>query len=236
MEKKDTKKSRYAKLETSQISYLGTRNKTYCQKYSIMDFIGRTKLKDSTKILELFGGIGITSFFIMKSITPSKHTILEIHDDCIERLNERYPNSEILKEDAFTFDRMEEYDYIFIDAALFGQGRLDKFKPILDRIAKCKAEVIITDLGFWKFSFVKKEKWAVEVPIYFAKWKEIFKTFNLNITDAFYTHDFAILCLDRDSTKYTTPVNVVCWEKETSEWRVFLEERKGAFFNGVQEK
>jgi len=213
------------KLEDSQCGYIDKRNVTYNQKYSILDYIFN-EWKSSTNVIELFGGIGITSYFIRKHITPKLHTILEIHDDCIKELKARYPKLDIRKQSAFDFDEYSNYDYVLIDAGEFSQSKfyIKRFNTIFDKLKNYNPDMVVTDLGFWKFSFVKKEKWDVEVPKYFEAYQKLFKQYNFFIKKAYYTHDFSILYL----TKLPVEIDIKKWDKTTHEWRNVLV--KGGLF------
>lgn len=182
------------KTTDSQIDYLSKRGKSYDYKYGILLNIIQAYLPKDKKVIELFGGVGITSHLIQSNLNPETHIINEIDDRCIEVLKEVKADTSLLdtavikKEDSF-FSDIKEYDIVFADSN-FTKKQFKKFDNIFRGI---KDTLVLTETGVFNLAFNKTKT----VNDYFEEYKKLFKKYNLGLFAIFYTHSFSIMVLKK---------------------------------------
>jgi hypothetical protein len=204
------------KTTDSQIDYLSKRGKTYNYKYSILSDIMELFLHQDKNVIELFGGVGITSYFIQKQLNPRTHVINEVDDRCINALKEIQEDTPLLdgavikKEDSFFCD-IKDYDIVFADSN-FTKKMFGKFDGIFRNI---KNTLVLTETGVFNLTFNK----TTTAEDYFKDYQERFKKYGLYLHCAFYTHTFSIMLLKKIPlekaiiTKYTN---------ENTEWKEYV--------------
>jgi len=204
-------------LEQSQLVYLQSRKKSYDLKYGILNHIIKENLKDGMNILELFGGVGLTSCLIQKKIIPKKQEVLEICEKCIEilkRKEKNFKNFIVKNQNAFSFDDYSDYDYIFIDNA-FTLSKFSIFDRLFNRISKMnKGNIILTETGIFNLRFNKKspEKHFEEVNDRFIK------KYGLFIKNVYYTSNFSIIHLIKNKTE----MKIEKWTALDKSWRMYV--------------
>ncbi len=209
-------------------------NKERNLKYGMTKDIIENHCHNGMTILELFAGIGMTTGYIVNSITPSKLVLNEFDDGCIELLKKNYqlPFVEIKKEDAFKWTDYD-YDIAFIDGG-FTLGKADTYKPIFEAIKNSNLKkFVFTDVGVFKFSFVKKEKRPTEIKRYLDSVNSIFKEYGFLITEVYQikTSGICMMVVERDNKNDYVVYN---WEKEDIRWKDYgsdvYREAKEVFF------
>jgi len=179
-------------VEKSQLFYLKKRKIDYNRKYYIIKQIVLS-LKPKSKVLELFGGVGITTFFIQKYMLPKVHKIIELDYECFEKLKHNFNTCTILNLDSFKIkEKWNDYDYIFYDYA-FTPKKINDF----NRFTNYKGTLIVTDTGIFHLLF-SKEKNVIE---YFTDLNSKFNKIQLYINKVFYTHKFSIILISNNKTE-----------------------------------
>lgn len=199
----------------SQLSYLHSRGKNYTKKYSIYKKI-ILEFSTGDSILELFGGVGITTYLIRKYF-PNKlllHTVIEIDDDCFSVLAKNFnKRCNLIKTDSDKFKFSNNiYDYIFHDRS-FNPSKINE----LERFKKFKGTIILTDTGIFHLKFDKEK----DISKYFNTLNNSINVYGLYINKAFYTNEFSILLLSHTITKIEMiDCNDLVYDME---WKYYLD-------------
>ena len=182
------------KNSDSQLSYLSKRNKNYNKKYSILQTIIDKDIKTNSKILELFGGVGITTYLLQKYANPIYHKIFEIDEECYKLLKQNFDNCEILKSDSDIFieEDYNVYNYIFHDRS-FTPKKISE----LSKFINFKGKIILTDTGIFNLKFNKNRS----IFDYFNELNIKLLEFGFYINKAFFTFEFSILIISKTKTK-----------------------------------
>ena len=200
-----------------QRTYLHTRHKkAYNIKYSIYDFISK-QIKPQARILEMFGGIGINTYFVTKNADPKLLRAYEVDPICAEFLQKTYQNDsrvEIIEGDCF--NECEDFDYTYIDGSNFSASNLSQYVGIFEILSKMTGEVFITDSGYFKFKFIKTEERPSQIREYYETYNRIFKNFyGLHIDTVYLGNEFAVMWLVRNPTL----IQLEDYKIETTEWQ-----------------
>lgn len=207
-------------LEVSHLEYVNKRNVTYNKKYTIIEHIVKD-WKDGCSIVELFGGVGITTFFIRKHVKPKLHTILDINKDCISELKAKYPDADIRLQSAHDFDEFEKYDYVLFDPVEFSLPKIKelRFDCIFERMVGDKPHtMILTDLGFFVFTFIKREKWDSELKKFVDRYNSVFSQYGFYINRLFYANEFSQI----EFMKGERTPELIYWTTSSPKWRQAL--------------
>jgi len=196
------------KTTDSQLNYLSKRGKSYNQKYGILSEIIQYLPKDK-KVIELFGGVGITSYFIQKYLSPTQLVINELDDRCIEILK-KFNNVTVKKEDSFYSD-IKEYDIVFVDSN-FTKKMFKKFDGIFRGI---KDTLILTETGIFNLVFNKK----LSQEEYFKDYEKLFSKYGLYLHKVYYTHSFSIMEIQK--TFSLGPI-IYKHTNEDTEWKEYI--------------
>jgi len=205
-----------SKIGEPQRTYLQQRHKkAYNIKYAIYDSIS-TIIKPDSRILEMFGGIGINTYFLMKNSNPKLLRTYEIDPICAEFLKVTYKdraNVEVIEGDCF--NECEDFNYIYIDGSNFSASNLSQYVPIFKILSKMTGEVFITDSGYFKFRYIKPERRPTEIREYYEYYNRLLNEYGLHIEMVCFGNEFAVLHLVRTPTLM---VFETCLE-ETTEWQ-----------------
>lgn len=200
-----------------QREYLHKRHKkAYNIKYSIYDAISHGVKKDS-RILEMFGGIGINTYFLMKNASPSLLKIYEIDSICADFLKETYKDNnrvEVIEGDSI--NEIEDFDYIYIDGSNFSASNLSQYVEVFEALKHKHAEVFITDSGYFKFKFIKQAERPKLIKEYYQHYDRIFQVYNMFLDTVNIGNEFAVLWLSRSKPK---EILMNYWTDETTEWK-----------------
>jgi len=199
-----------------QRTYLHKRHKkAYNIKYSIYDFIAK-QLKPQARILEMFGGIGINTYFVTKHANPKLLRAYEVDSLCAEFLQQTYKDDsrvEIIEGDCF--HEHEDFDYIYIDGSNFSASNLSQYVGIFEMLSKMTGDVFITDSGYFKFKFIKTDKRPAEIREYYESYNRIFQIYGLHIDTVYLGNEFAVIALVRNPTL----LQLEDYKIETTEWK-----------------
>lgn len=193
-------------------------------RYAIINHIIKSNLKDGDSVLELFGGVGITSGYILDAITPKHLRINDVSMECKEELFRKYSlvsNITISWDDALTFYKksiMEEFDFIFVDA-VFKLGLLPKFEYLLSQLKDLNCKVMFTESQIFKMFFVKLEDRPVERQKHFDKFISMFKTYNLHTEYIGWSNSSSYFVLGRDSSAIP---KIEEWKIGDNSWEKYL--------------
>jgi len=193
-----------AKIETSQVKYLKGRKKNYNLKYAILNEVIAKEIDARSVVVELFGGIGITSKLI-QSRSPLAHYVVELNQDCLEYLN-KIPNIKIIEGDAFKVPKLA-CDIIFLDPNSFNFTNLPKYEKIL-KAYKHKT-LVITETGCFNLKFN-----SITSTEHFARLADKLSRLGLNLARVYHTPNFSILVV-----KPSHKLIIEKWEDEWTGWK-----------------
>jgi len=221
-----------SKIGEPQRTYLQQRHKkAYNIKYSIYDTISKN-IKQDSRILEMFGGIGINTYFLMKNANPKLLRSYEIDPICADFLKATYKdkaNVEVIEGDCF--NEREDFDYIYIDGSNFSASNLSQYVPIFEMLSKMTGKVFITDSGYFKFRYLKPDKRDSAIFDYYDYYDKVFNSYGMSLGTVYEGNEFAVLSLARGLNnsltfnKYTN--ETMEWEKVLTKFQSFLWNYKG---------
>jgi len=194
-------------------------------RYAIIKHIIDYNLKDGDSILELFGGVGITTGYILDSILPKHILINDCSPACVDELTKKYGflnNVTIVCKDALTeysTESMRGYDFIFIDPAAFKLGIASKFEYLLNQIKDLDCKVMFTESGIFKMFFVKLAQRNEERKKHFNNYIEFFKKYNLYTEYIGWSNSSSYILLGRN--KDAVPV-IEEWKTGDNSWERYL--------------
>lgn len=196
--------------------YLSKRHKkAYNIKYDIYEFVSNN-IQKNCRILEMFGGIGIMTHFLVENAAPFLDRVYEIDPLCADFLKKTYngyENVEIIEGDSF--QESLDFDYIFIDGSNFSASNMETYKPLLELLSLKSGEVFITDSGYFHMRYTKAAERPEAIQKYYDNYKQIFLKYGLNLSKVFIGNEFAVLHLVREPVP-----NMLFqfWTDETKEW------------------
>jgi hypothetical protein len=210
-----------------QRTYLHKRHKkAYNIKYSIYELISK-QINPQARILEMFGGIGINTYFLMKNANPKLLRIYEIDSVCANFLKDTYKdnaNVEVIEGDCF--NECEDFDYIYIDGSNFSASNLSQYIPIFNMLSKMTGQVFITDSGYFKFRYMKPDKRDKAIQEYYENYDKVFNTYGMSLGTVYEGNEFAVLSLAKglnNSLTYWKYTNeTVEWKKVTTKYDSFI--------------
>ncbi len=203
-------------------------SKTTGIKYKVTELVTKEYLKDGFKIAELFGGVGITTGYILDAIAPSKLFVTDIAEDCVNELIRKYGKIEnviIAQSDSFhdySAEKLEEFDFIFIDST-FKFSIDDKFEYLLEQLKNLKCKIMFTESEMFKMLFVKQDKRDYEREKHFKKFIEYFKKYNLFVEKIYWCSSNSYLILGREEIKDPEIIEITDIYKT---WRKYLDPYK----------
>ena len=213
-------------MQQSQLDYISKRRNDYNHKYAIASqYIDRFVTEDS-KVLELFGGIGIMSWFISKK-KPSLHIINDYDLRCYDYLVNRFPNKTITQIDVFTgehsYGEFDDFDNVFLDCNTFTPKNIDDFKLIFSCFpVDWKGNVFLTETGIFYITHFQKKKTVEE---YYESMRVLIRQhFNMELVEVQHWSKFSIMRLSKSKEKLKIIKNIVCdvrWTLYFSKLKIF---------------
>jgi len=210
----------------SHLKYFNKNSANYDLKYSILKHIITKHIQPNNKIAELFGGMGITTNYILKYANPHQIFITEINLDCFEYLQNKFINEnkiELSLQDAnlVLLDKLNKYQYIFLDNNLTPKNLNIEYSNLYGTLffLNQTKNFIITETGIYNLSFTKnltKDK----IQKHFEELNLSLNNFNIYIIEVYYTKKFSIIYASNnpnDKIKLITE-----WTDTNTEWEQFL--------------
>lgn len=177
------------KLEQSQLDYLSKRGKNYDKKYYMFESL-LNKIPKISSVIELFGGVGIETYYLKKYCKDINiHYIIEKDNECYNILKNTYPHINVLNEDTFNFEYNDEIDLLIVDSTFTKTN----YKDIVNLIHKfnCKY-IILTNTGVFNVKFNKN----ISYDEYWDNLKNQLQLDNLYLTDVEYYSDFGMMLIE----------------------------------------
>ena len=199
------------KIDESQLNYVTQRTTQYDRKYgmlkNILESIGKV---DS--VLELFGGIGISSRYIEKYCNPRKHTSIEKDSDCYAYLLKSKVCA--INDDCFTYISPDNKVDLLVVDSVFNES---VFNTVTDLINKYDFKyVLITNTGVFHVRFDNRQTY----PTYWNKMIDrLCMKLNAHHVKTLYDMDFGMMLFTRDRTYPNQLTNYVRNTFRDTDWR-----------------
>jgi hypothetical protein len=196
-------------------------NKERNLKYGMTQDIIKNHCKDGMTILELFGGIGMTTGYIINTIIPKKLVVNELDKDCVDLLKKNFNKSfiEIKQEDAFKW-KDYDFDIAFIDGG-FTLGKCGDYVPIFTHIKNSPLKkFVFTDVGVFRFSFTKKEEREEKIKEYLDAVNLLFAAMHFHITEVYKIKSSGICMMVVESGDGYNYI-IHNWDKEDENWKKY---------------
>ncbi|MFH1585967.1 MAG: hypothetical protein ABIB79_04320 [archaeon] len=175
--------------EKSQLEYLAKRNKSYDKKYGM--FFALLEGLNVERVLELFGGVGIQTYYLENHKKITQHTIIERNEECFKILKSMFPNKEIILSDNRVLEYKEEYDLVILDSGM-NKSNFNETIELMKRInSKC---FIITETGAFRVKF--KKNFSHE-----DHYKEVIKkldSFNYKVEKVLYEYNYGLILINNN--------------------------------------
>ena len=196
--------------------------KTTNIKYEATRLFIKENLKEGDNILELFGGVGITTGIILDTIKPNNHSVVEIANDSFLELQRKYgaiDNVKLYNTDAFTFNWLEHgfnFNWVLIDST-FKMSIKRNFDSMFELLKQDRSNVFFTESEIFKLLFIKQENRYEERIKHFNKLIAMFKSYNLNTKKIYYCSSNSYLVLVREPVEapeiIEVPIGTTFWRK-----------------------
>lgn len=199
------------KIDESQLNYVAQRTTQYDRKYgmlkNLLEAIGKV---DS--VLELFGGIGLSSRYIEKYCNPTHHIAIEKDSDCHSHLLKSKVCA--INDDCFTYVAPDtKVDLLVVDS-VFNES---VFTAVTDLISKYDFKyVLITNTGVFHVRFDNKQT-------YVMYWNKMIDRLCLKLqahhVKTLYDMDFGMMLFRRDGTQPNNLTNYIKNTYRDTDWR-----------------
>lgn len=221
----------------SHLKYFDRNQANYNLKYSILKYIISKHIQPDSDIAELFGGMGITTNYILKYANPKNIFITEINLDCFEYLKNKFINEnkiELSLQDAnvVLLDKLNKYQYIFLDNNLTAKNINIEYSNLYGTLffLNKPKNFIITETGIYNLSFTKdltKDK----IKEHFEDLNKLLNNYNIYILEVYYTKKFSIIYA---TNKLNSGIEtIIPWTDTNTEWEQFLYQEAKKKFRGL---
>lgn len=202
------------KLEQSQLDYLHKRDKNYDKKYRIFELLlGRIPSKLDL-VLELFGGVGIESYYLQQNKEIVNHISIDKDEKCNEISRLLLPNVNRLNCDSFEYQNKDHIDLLVCDS-FFNKG---VFNDVVNLVNKFDFNhLILTDTGVFSVRFHKN-------MTYEKYWSELIKRLSekgLYVSDVIYTVEFGMLLIRKEKQE-SVSVEKLDNDNLSTAWRNYV--------------
>ena len=179
------------KLEQSQLDYLYKRGKNYDKKYRIFELLLDRIPQKFNLVLELFGGVGIESYYLQQNKEIVKHISIDKDEDCNKLSRQSLPNIIRLNCNSFEYENNEHIDLLVCDSTF----NKNVFAEVVNLVNKFDFDyLILTNTGVFNVKLNKN-------MTYEKYWSELIKQLSehgLHTSDIIYTVDFGMMLIKKE--------------------------------------
>lgn len=204
------------KLEQSQLDYLKKRGSNYDRKYRMFELLLEKIPNKLDYVLELFGGVGIQSWYLQNMKDINKHISIDIDEHCNSISNKMLPNVNRINCNCFNYDDDVKVDLIVIDCVF----NKKEFNNIVGLVNKFDFDyLILTNTGVFNVRFNKQLS-------YEQYWSDIIAQLqnnNLFTSDVVYSSDFGLMLIKKTKSDNVT-VEKLSNGNISKDWRKYVNE------------
>ena len=204
------------KLEQSQLDYLKKRGSNYDRKYRMFELLLEKIPNKLDYVLELFGGVGIQSWYLQNMKDINKHISIDIDEHCNSISNKMLPNVNRINCNCFNYDDDVKVDLIVIDCVF----NKKEFNNIVGLVNKFDFDyLILTNTGVFNVRFNKQLS-------YEQYWSDIITQLqnnNLFTSDVVYSSDFGLMLIKKTKSDNVT-VEKLSNGDFSKDWRKYVNE------------
>ena len=204
------------KLEQSQLDYLKKRGSNYDRKYRMFELLLEKIPNKLDYVLELFGGVGIQSWYLQNMKDINKHIFIDIDEHCNFISNKMLPNVNRINCNCFNYDDDAKINLIVIDCVF----NKKEFNNIVDLVNKFDFDyLILTNTGVFNVRFNKQLS-------YEQYWSDIIAQLqnnNLFTSDVVYSSDFGLMLIKKTKSDNVT-VEKLSNGDFSKDWRKYVNE------------
>lgn len=218
------------KLEQNQLEYLFNRSKNYDKKYYMFEKLLDKINDDINTIVELFGGVGLESFYLQNKFKNIKnHIIIEKDLNCYNILKNnlnKFPVIQTYNIDSFDFKYDNFIDLLVVDSSSFNKKIYDKIINLIKRFNY--KYLIITDTGVFNVKLNKN----LTYEQYWNNLKYKLANDNLYLTDVEYCNDFGLMLINTEQEN-SFNIHYVTKDDKSLLWRDIRNQILEGEYNGI---
>lgn len=203
------------KLKQSQLSYLCERGRNYDRKYRMFELL-IDKIPDQLNlVLELFGGVGIQSYYLQNNKKISEHIAIDCDPNCYEIAKKLLPDITHINCNSFTYTSDKKIDLLVCDSVF----NKKEFENITDLVSKFDFEyLILTVTGVFNVRFNKN-------LTYNQYWTNLISDLQkkgLYASHIVYSSDFGLMLIQKDKAE-CSEIERLNNNNLSTKWRKYTE-------------
>lgn len=203
------------KLEQSQLDYLYKRGKNYDKKYRIFELLLNKIPQELNLVVELFGGVGIESYYLQKNKKIVEHISIDKDIDCNKLSKQLLPNVTCLNFDSFEYENNKHIDLLVCDSSAFNKNVFDDIANLVNKFDF--DYLILTNTGVFNVKLNKN-------MTYDKYWSELIEQLSergLYTSDVIYTVDFGMM-LVRKQKQNNVSIEKLSNDNLSTMWRSYV--------------
>lgn len=203
-------------LGQSQLDYLMKRGSNYDRKYKMFELLIE-KIPDRLgTVVELFGGVGIQSWYLQREKYIDNHISIDIDDVCNKISNKMLPAVNRISCNCFDYLNTNKIDLLVCDSVF----NKKEFENIVRLVSNFDFDnLILTNTGVFNVRFNKQ-------LTYEQYWNELVKqlaNYGLYVSDIVYSSDFGMMLIRRKKRE-TVSINKLVKGMVSKDWREYVSE------------
>lgn len=209
------------KINQNQLEYLMERGKNYDRKYRMFKMLIDKIPNKLNVVLELFGGVGIQSYYLQKYKNIETHTVIERDYNCYKIAKKLLKNVKCIHNDCFQYSYDGKVDLLVCDS-VFNQK---EFENVTSLVNKFDFDyLILTVTGVFNVRFNKN----MTYDEYWNNLIEKLQNKGLYVSDIIYSSDFGISLIKKENTDCHDIIRLDNNDLSTM-WRNYVEEIKNSY-------
>ncbi|MDP2926137.1 MAG: hypothetical protein Q8N99_07205 [Nanoarchaeota archaeon] len=175
--------------EKSQLEYLSKRGNSYDKKYGM--FFNLLEGLNVEKVLELFGGVGIQTYYLENHKNITSHTIIERNEECFKILSFMFPNKKIILSDNRVVEYREDYDLVVLDSGM----NKSNFNETIELMKRINSKYfIITETGAFRVKFKKD----LSHEVHYQEVIQKLNSFGYKVEKVLYEYNYGLILINND--------------------------------------
>lgn len=203
-------------LSQSQLDYLKNRGSNYDRKYRMFEIMLDKIPYKLDNVLELFGGVGIQSWYLQNIKDIVNHVSIDMDDDCNAISNKMLPNVNRLCIDSFSYEDADKVALLVHDSVFNNK----EFNNVVELVNKFDFDnLILTNTGVFHVRFDKSMTYEKYWDCLIDQLAEC----GLLVSDVVYSTDFGMMLI-RKSAVAKASVCKLAKGDVSKDWRKYVDE------------